>query len=40
MGIDFEVGVICVRRGRLRPCYKNGCGDRCGLKLGYCYCPQ
>jgi integrase len=25
-----------VRRGRLRPRYKHGCGDRCGRKPGYC----
>ncbi|MET8473959.1 site-specific integrase [Streptomyces sp. NPDC006422] len=36
--IDFEVGVILVRRGRLRPRYKHGCGDKCGRKPGYC--PQ
>ncbi|GJF31736.1 hypothetical protein KNE206_44360 [Kitasatospora sp. NE20-6] len=35
--VDFEVGVILVRRGRLRPRYKHGCGDRCGRKP--CYCP-
>ncbi|MGW9497467.1 tyrosine-type recombinase/integrase [Streptomyces prasinus] len=36
--IDFELGVIRVRRGRLRPRYQHGCGDRCGRKPGYC--PQ
>lgn len=36
--IDFEAGVILVRRGRLRPRYKHGCGDKCGRKPGYC--PQ
>jgi integrase len=36
--VDFEAGVIRVRRGRLRPRYKHGCGDRCGRKPGYC--PQ
>ncbi|MGW3007479.1 tyrosine-type recombinase/integrase [Streptomyces sp. NPDC001219] len=36
--VDFEVGVILVRRGRLRPRYKHGCGNRCGRKPGYC--PQ
>ncbi|MFF9346389.1 tyrosine-type recombinase/integrase [Streptomyces sp. NPDC014734] len=36
--VDFELGVIRVRRGRLRPRYKHGCGDRCGRKPGYC--PQ
>ncbi|MFD9871568.1 tyrosine-type recombinase/integrase [Streptomyces niveus] len=33
-----EGGVIRVRRGRLRPRYKHGCGDKCGRKPGYC--PQ
>ncbi|MET9360115.1 site-specific integrase [Streptomyces sp. NPDC006632] len=36
--VDFEVGVILVRRGRLRPRYEHGCGDKCGRKPGYC--PQ
>ncbi|MET7712321.1 tyrosine-type recombinase/integrase [Streptomyces sp. NPDC005407] len=36
--VDFEVGVILVRRGRLRPRYRHGCGDKCGRKPGYC--PQ
>ncbi|MGW5214441.1 tyrosine-type recombinase/integrase [Streptomyces sp. NPDC004051] len=36
--VDFELGVIRVRRGRLRPRYRHGCGDRCGRKPGYC--PQ
>lgn len=36
--VDFEVGVILVRRGRLRPRYKHGCGNTCGRKPGYC--PQ
>ncbi|WP_382465425.1 tyrosine-type recombinase/integrase [Streptomyces noursei] len=36
--VDFEAGVILVRRGRLRPRYKHGCGNRCGRKPGYC--PQ
>jgi integrase len=34
--VDFEAGVIRVRRGRLRPRYRHGCGDRCGRKPGYC----
>ncbi|MDY0811622.1 tyrosine-type recombinase/integrase [Kitasatospora purpeofusca] len=34
--VDFDAGVIRVRRGRLRPRYKHGCGDRCGRKPGYC----
>ncbi|MFD7546276.1 tyrosine-type recombinase/integrase [Streptomyces sp. NPDC059816] len=36
--VDFELGVIRVRRGRLRPRYKHGCGDHCGRKPGFC--PQ
>ncbi|MYX31480.1 tyrosine-type recombinase/integrase [Streptomyces sp. SID8381] len=36
--VDFEAGVILVRRGRLRPRYQHGCGDKCGRKPGYC--PQ
>ncbi|MDV9171032.1 tyrosine-type recombinase/integrase [Streptomyces sp. W16] len=36
--VDFETGVILVRRGRLRPRYKHGCDDKCGRKPGYC--PQ
>ncbi|WP_089100632.1 tyrosine-type recombinase/integrase [Streptomyces hyaluromycini] len=37
--VDFESGVILVRRGRLRPRYNHGCGDKCGRsKPGYC--PQ
>ncbi|MCT9138659.1 tyrosine-type recombinase/integrase [Streptomyces violarus] len=36
--VDFETGVILVRRGRLRPRYVHGCGDKCGRKPGYC--PQ
>ncbi|MFF2330398.1 MULTISPECIES: tyrosine-type recombinase/integrase [unclassified Streptomyces] len=36
--VDFELGVIRVRRGRLRPRYEHGCGNRCGRKPGFC--PQ
>lgn len=36
--VDFDTGVIRVQRGRLRPRYRHGCGDRCGRKPGYC--PQ
>ncbi|MEU4296671.1 tyrosine-type recombinase/integrase [Kitasatospora aureofaciens] len=36
--VDFEASIIRVRRGRLRPRYQHGCGDRCGRKPGYC--PQ
>ncbi|MFD5563832.1 tyrosine-type recombinase/integrase [Kitasatospora griseola] len=36
--IDFDRGIAWVRRGRLRPKYAHGCGDRCGRKPGFC--PQ
>ncbi|GAA1963951.1 tyrosine-type recombinase/integrase [Kitasatospora viridis] len=36
--VDFTRGVAWVRRGRLRPKYRHGCGDRCGRKPGFC--PQ
>ncbi|WP_307825489.1 tyrosine-type recombinase/integrase [Streptomyces sioyaensis] len=36
--IDWEAGVIRVSRGRLRPRYKHGCGNRFGRRPGYC--PQ
>ncbi|MDI3424259.1 tyrosine-type recombinase/integrase [Streptomyces luteolus] len=36
--VDFEEGVLFVRRNRLRPRYKHGCGNKCGRKPGYC--PQ
>ncbi|MHA6762007.1 tyrosine-type recombinase/integrase [Streptacidiphilus sp. PAMC 29251] len=36
--VDFGLGVLVVHRGRLRPRYQHGCGDRCGRKPGYC--PQ
>ncbi|WUH92449.1 site-specific integrase [Streptomyces sp. NBC_00433] len=37
--VDFEAGVIRVRRGRLRPRYAHGCGGTCGrAKAGFC--PQ
>ncbi|MFD4536251.1 tyrosine-type recombinase/integrase [Kitasatospora sp. NPDC058397] len=36
--VDFSRGVAWVRRGRLRPKYRHGCGDRCGRKPGFC--PQ
>ncbi|MFJ4816627.1 tyrosine-type recombinase/integrase [Streptomyces sp. NPDC088801] len=36
--VNFTDGVIFVRRGRLRPRYQHGCGDKCGRKPGYC--PQ
>ncbi|WP_434591960.1 tyrosine-type recombinase/integrase [Streptomyces sp. A5-4] len=34
--VDFQAGVLLVRRGRLRPRYQHGCGDKCGRKPGYC----
>ena len=36
--VDFDESVLFVRRGRLRPRYEHGCGDKCGRKAGYC--PQ
>lgn len=36
--VDFDLGVLIVHRGRLRPRYQHGCGDPCGRKPGYC--PQ
>jgi integrase len=36
--VDFDLRVLVVHRGRLRPRYQHGCGDRCGRKPGYC--PQ
>ncbi|MFC9971830.1 tyrosine-type recombinase/integrase [Spirillospora sp. NPDC127200] len=37
--VDLNTGMIRVRRGRLRPKYAHGCGDKpCGRKAGYC--PQ
>lgn len=37
--VDFEAGVIRVRRGRLRPRYAHGCAGACGrAKAGFC--PQ
>jgi integrase len=35
--VDFDAGVIRVRRGRLRPRYAHGCGNTCGRdKPGFC----
>ncbi|MEU6848441.1 site-specific integrase [Actinacidiphila alni] len=36
--VDFDLGVLVVHRGRLRPRYRHGCADPCGRKPGYC--PQ
>ena len=36
--VDFDLGVLVVHRGRLRPRYQHGCGETCGRKPGYC--PQ
>jgi len=32
------LSVLWIRRSRLRPKYRHGCGDTCGRKAGYC--PQ
>lgn len=34
--VDLETGMMRIRRNRLRPKYKHGCGDTCGRKAGYC----
>jgi integrase len=34
--VDLDVGLIRIRRNRLRPKYEHGCGDTCGKKPGYC----
>src|SRR6266516_1276519 len=34
--VDLEKGAIRIRRSRLRPRYKHGCGATCGKKPGYC----
>jgi integrase len=35
--VNLERGTMRVRRGRLRPRYKHGCGaTACGRKAGYC----
>ncbi|WP_431774296.1 site-specific integrase [Streptomyces cucumeris] len=34
--VDFENGVLRIRRSRLRPKYGHGCGDTCGKHAGYC----
>lgn len=34
--VDLDVGSLLVRRGRLRPRYRHGCGGSCGKKAGYC----
>lgn len=36
--VDLSGGELRVRRSRLRPTYRHGCGDTCGRKPGYC--PQ
>ena len=36
--VDFERGIMRIRRGRLRPKYEHGCDEDCGRKPGYC--PQ
>ncbi|MER5670433.1 tyrosine-type recombinase/integrase [Pseudonocardia alni] len=34
--VDLDTGTLLVRRGRLRPRYRHGCGGSCGKKAGYC----
>ncbi|WP_224403813.1 site-specific integrase [Pseudonocardia sp. ICBG1034] len=34
--VDLDTGTLVVRRGRLRPRYRHGCGGSCGKKAGYC----
>ena len=36
--LDLSTGTLRIRRSRLRPKYRHGCGDKCGRKAGYC--PQ
>lgn len=36
--VDLDAGYLRIRRSRLRPKYRHGCGDTCGRKAGYC--PQ
>lgn len=37
--VDLATGSLVVRRGRLRPRWRHGCGGTCGRKYGG-YCPQ
>lgn len=34
--VDLDTGTLLVRRGRLRPRYRHGCGGSCDKKAGYC----
>jgi integrase len=34
--VDLDTGTLLVRRGRLRPRYRHGCGGSCGKKAGFC----
>jgi integrase len=34
--VDLKNGTVRVRKNRLRPKYKHGCGGACGRKPGYC----
>lgn len=36
--VDLDRGTLRIRRSRLRPRYRHGCGERCGKKPGSC--PQ
>lgn len=37
--VDLEAGTLVVRRNRLRPKWKHGCGEKCGRKRAG-HCPQ
>lgn len=37
--VDLDKGTLTVRRGRQRPRWKHGCGDKCGRKFGG-HCPD
>jgi integrase len=32
LDVDFDTGTLWVRRGRLRPTYRHGCGGTCGKR--------
>jgi integrase len=37
--VDLDIGSLAIRRGRLRPRWRHGCGETCGHKYGG-HCPQ
>jgi integrase len=37
--VDLDAGSLVVRRGRLRPRWRHGCGGTCGRKYGG-HCPE